>query len=45
MKRGLAYDAVGEYKNAISDFTQILRLNPESEAAYFNRGSSLMRMG
>ena len=35
--RGVSYLELGELKNAIADETQVIELNPENAAAYYNR--------
>ena len=36
--RGIVYAAKGDLDNAISDYTEVIRLNPDDAKAYFNRG-------
>jgi tetratricopeptide (TPR) repeat protein len=36
--RGLAYAAIGDNDRAIQDFDEAIRLNPNDDWAYFNRG-------
>ena len=43
--RGLAYDALGESKNAISDFSESIRLNPGNAVAYNNRANAYATLG
>jgi hypothetical protein len=38
--RGLAYHEIGQYKEAIGDYTQAIKLNPAYAEAYNNRGNS-----
>src|SRR5438477_1980875 len=37
-RRGNAYDAKGEYDRAIQDFDQAIRLKPNYDEAFTNRG-------
>ena len=43
--RGISYDKMGKYDEAISDFTQVLLLDPQNVNAVFNRGSSYDSVG
>ena len=43
--RGVAYGALGEYRRAIEDFDQALRLDPGDAIAYYNRGSLYSELG
>jgi tetratricopeptide (TPR) repeat protein len=43
--RGVAYDALGENRRAIEDFTQVLRLDPGDAEAYYDRGNSYRIVG
>ena len=36
-ERGLAYDAIGEYDRAISDYNKAIEINPKYEKAYNHR--------
>ena len=36
---------LGDYKGAITDYTQAIRLNPDSANAYYNRGNAKMSLG
>ena len=38
--RGIAYSAKGDYDQAIADYNQAIRLNPNYGMAYYNRGSA-----
>jgi tetratricopeptide (TPR) repeat protein len=38
-KRAAAYAMSGQYHEAIHDWTETIRLNPESKHAYYNRGA------
>jgi tetratricopeptide (TPR) repeat protein len=44
-RRGAAYFGKGDYGNAIKDFSEAIRLNPEQRLAYYNRGNVYARMG
>ena len=37
--RGVAYSALEQYQQAITDYSQAIQLNPAFAAAYYNRGS------
>jgi tetratricopeptide (TPR) repeat protein len=43
--RGLAYDALGDYERAITDYGQAIRLDPALAEAYGNRGLARIRLG
>ncbi len=43
--RGLAYDAMGQFPNALADFDTAIRLSPSSAEFYNNRGETLYRFG
>lgn len=43
--RGVAYDALGDTRHAIADYTGALRLDPNLAAALSNRGNAFRRMG
>jgi lipoprotein NlpI len=36
--RGIAYDELGQHQRAIEDYTEAIRLEPDYDAAYNNRG-------
>lgn len=36
--RGISYERLGNYKEAIRDFTSVIEIDPENANAYFNRG-------
>ena len=38
IKRAIAYDSQGYYKQAIQDLSEVIRLNPQHALAYYNRG-------
>ena len=38
--RGLAYDKLENYEDAISDYTRSIRIDPDYAAAYINRGAA-----
>ncbi|MBN2282667.1 MAG: tetratricopeptide repeat protein [Deltaproteobacteria bacterium] len=39
--RGLAYHMIGEYDNAIDDFSIVIGINPQDDRAYYHRGNAL----
>ncbi len=43
--RGSAYSSARMYQPAISDYTESLRLNPDNEIAYYNRGLTHFFLG
>ena len=43
--RGVAYEAKGEYDDAIADYTEAIRLNPKFADAYNNRGVAFTKKG
>lgn len=43
--RGISYDKLGMYDEAIKDFTRVLQLEPNNVNAYFNRGSAYDSIG
>lgn len=38
--RGNQFLEQGDYDKAIADFTEVIRLNPQSDSAYLNRGNA-----
>ena len=36
--RGISYERLARYKEAIRDFTQVIDIDPQNANAYFNRG-------
>jgi Flp pilus assembly protein TadD len=36
--RGISYERLGQYTEAISDFTRVIEIDPDNANAYFNRG-------
>ncbi len=44
-RRGVAYYDLGEYRQAIEDYDQALRLDPGYAKAYYNRGNAYGRRG
>ena len=36
--RGISYERMGQYKEAIKDFTRVIEIDPDNANAYFNRG-------
>lgn len=43
--RGISYDKLGMYEEAIRDFTRVIQLEPNNVNAYFNRGSAYDSIG
>lgn len=43
--RGLAHDALGDGENAVSDFSESIRLNPGNAVAYNNRANAYAALG
>ncbi len=43
--RGVAYALLGQYEQAIADFTQTIHLNPQYAEAYYNRGLDYSNLG
>lgn len=43
--RAFTYMELGNYKEALNDFEQSLRVNPDGMAAFFSKGECLMRLG
>jgi hypothetical protein len=39
--RGLSYSAIGKYEEALSDFTEAIKIHPEEHKYYSNRGTIL----
>jgi len=36
--RGISYERLAHYKEAIRDFTRVIEIDPDNANAYFNRG-------
>lgn len=36
--RGISYERLSRYKDAIKDFSKVIQIDPENANAYFNRG-------
>lgn len=45
MRRGISFDKLGQFEQAVADFNEVLRLEPNNSVAYFNRGSTYDSMG
>ena len=45
IKRGQAKDSLGDKYGAIADYTEFIRLNPNSAEAFYLRGSSKSDLG
>ena len=45
LNRGVAYDNLGDYRQAIRDFDRAIELDPKDVKAYSNRGISYMQLG
>ena len=43
--RGVAYDKLGNKRQAISDFDRAIEINPEYARAYYNRGIAYAELG
>jgi len=43
--RGNCYQKLKEYKNAINDFSTIIKLHPDDSNAYFNRSNAREKLG
>ena len=43
--RGISYDKLGQFEDAIADFTRVLELDPTNVNAFFNRGSAYDSLG
>ncbi|QOF81454.1 tetratricopeptide repeat protein [Variovorax sp. 38R] len=43
--RAFTHMELGNFREALGDFEQSLRVNPDGEAAFFSRGECLMRLG
>ncbi len=43
--RGLAYYKIGQYDEAISDFTEALKLKPKHADIYYSRGLAYNKIG
>jgi len=45
LNRGFCYALTRDYDQAIADFTETVRLKPDSAQAYFNRGIAYREKG
>ena len=45
IERGLEYNHLGQYEQAIRDFDEVIRLDPQDAAVYYNRGLAYGRIG
>ena len=43
--RGIAYASQGDHKRALADFTEAIRLAPDSPFPYYNRGNAYYDLG
>lgn len=43
--RGISYDKLGHFEEAVLDFNKVIQLDPNNSVAYFNRGSTYDSMG
>lgn len=43
--RGISYDKLGHFGEAVQDFNKVLQLEPNNSVAYFNRGSTYDSLG
>ena len=44
-QRGVGFAAMGNYQNAVRDFSQALKFAPDSTDALYNRGGALTKLG
>ena len=44
-RRGYAKDELGDYRGAIADYTEVIRLQPDAAEAYNNRGNAKNKLG
>ena len=44
-KRGYAYHSIGDTQQAISDYSEAIRLDKEFAQPYYNRGNAYMSLG
>ncbi len=44
-QRGAPYHALGDYKAAVKDYDEAIRLNAEDANAYYNRSASHKALG
>ena len=42
--RGYKKEKLGDYKGAIADYTQAIRLKPDDDTAYYNRGNAKVKL-
>ena len=43
--RGLIYDHLGRYQQAVSDYTRVIAINPKFSNAYINRAADYADLG
>jgi tetratricopeptide (TPR) repeat protein len=43
--RGFAYDKLGDFDNAIKDYSEAIKLDPHNAFTFYNKGISLDRQG
>ena len=43
--RGFAYDKIGNFDNAIQDYSTAISIDPNNAFTYYNKGISLDRKG
>lgn len=43
--RGISHEKLGQFEEAVADFSEVVRLEPDNVNAYFSRGSALDSLG